>query len=118
MNPFCLYVVIRIRLLFIVQLLIENFSCLLIRDKFRYFLRQISGIKLFAHLRTQLETLAEVKHVHVIEHFLLLFAHNAQSDRVQALFIHVSLQFNDLVVVHDGLTLREFVVILRPEVLQ
>ena len=114
-----MYVVIRVeRLLFIVHLLIEHFPCLLVRDEFRDFLCQVSSFKLFAHLGAQLETLTEVKHVHVIEHLLLLLAHNAESDRVQALFVHVSLQFNDLAIVHNRLALRKFVVILRPKVLQ
>ena len=82
-------------------LLVKHFSRLLIRDKLADFLRQICRFKLLTHLSTQLETLSEVKHVHVIEDLLLLVLHDTESDCIEAFFVHAALELDHFTMVHD-----------------
>ena len=100
------------------QLLDEYFSGLFVSDKLANFLCQVCCFKLVAHLSAQLKTLAEMEHVHVVEDLLFLIGHHAQSNCIKTLLVHISLEFNHIIVVHDRLALRKLIVVLRSKVLQ
>ena len=99
------------------QLLHEDLSRLFFLNKLADFLGQVLCFEPIAHLSAELKTLCEVELVHVFKNFFLFFGHHTDSNCVEAFFIHVFLQFSDLVLVQNCFTLREFIVVLRAEVL-